>query len=325
MGSVKDLSIIEKPGEKTPGKGRFVFSDRYSVFDWGEMPDHLDKKGEALCMIGAYFFELLSGKGIKNHYIDLVENNVMEVHLLNVIKPGFSDNRYDYTAYKDARYNFLIPLEVIYRNTLPKGSSVFRRLESGSLKLEDIGLTSMPEPGQVLDRPVVEFSTKLETTDRYITKDEAREISGLSQDELDRIMEMTLEVSSIITEEVGKAGLVNEDGKFEFGMDQDRNIILVDVLGTPDECRFTYNGMTVSNELTREFYRSSEWYNETEKAKKENRQIWKELVTQQPPSLPADLKELISQMYQACCNEITGKKSFNVPPLKEVLVKINAM
>lgn len=39
MGSVKDLKILKKPAENSLGVVRFVFSDRYSVFDWGEMPD----------------------------------------------------------------------------------------------------------------------------------------------------------------------------------------------------------------------------------------------------------------------------------------------
>ncbi|HAG08789.1 MAG TPA: phosphoribosylaminoimidazolesuccinocarboxamide synthase, partial [Desulfotomaculum sp.] len=36
MGSVKDLTVQEMPVENKSGRGRFLFSDRYSVFDWGE-------------------------------------------------------------------------------------------------------------------------------------------------------------------------------------------------------------------------------------------------------------------------------------------------
>jgi Phosphoribosylaminoimidazolesuccinocarboxamide (SAICAR) synthase len=54
MGSVKDLKVIEKPTAKKLGVGRFVFSDRYSVFDWGEMPDLIEGKGKALCVISAF-------------------------------------------------------------------------------------------------------------------------------------------------------------------------------------------------------------------------------------------------------------------------------
>ncbi len=45
MGSVKDMRISVGPSETELGLGFFFFSDRYSVFDWGEMPDHIGYKG----------------------------------------------------------------------------------------------------------------------------------------------------------------------------------------------------------------------------------------------------------------------------------------
>ena len=74
MGSVKDLEIIQSPNDKELGRGRFNFSDRYSVFDWGEMPDHIDGKGAALCITSAYFFERLAEKGVGTHYLGVVED-----------------------------------------------------------------------------------------------------------------------------------------------------------------------------------------------------------------------------------------------------------
>ena len=44
MGSVKDLQVIKQATRDVMGVGRFHFSDRYSVFDWGEMPDHIEGK-----------------------------------------------------------------------------------------------------------------------------------------------------------------------------------------------------------------------------------------------------------------------------------------
>lgn len=37
----------------------FEFSDRYSVFDWGEMPDQIQGKGQALSVMGKTFFHYL--------------------------------------------------------------------------------------------------------------------------------------------------------------------------------------------------------------------------------------------------------------------------
>ena len=57
------------------GIGKFHFSDRYSVFDWGEMPDQIEGKGAALCLMGAYCFERLEEKGIRTHYRGLVDSD----------------------------------------------------------------------------------------------------------------------------------------------------------------------------------------------------------------------------------------------------------
>src|SRR6056297_2543216 len=101
MGSVKDLEVIEEPGKNKVGRGRFIFSDRYSVFDWGEMPDHIEDKGAAICLVTAYFFEKLEEAGIKTHYRGVVEDdqvkkladleepsNILEVDLVRVVNPN---------------------------------------------------------------------------------------------------------------------------------------------------------------------------------------------------------------------------------------------
>ena len=88
MGSVKDLEVIQKPTKDKMGLGRFHFSDRYSVFDWGEMPDLIDKKGEALCLMGAYCFERLEVKSVLTHYKGLVDSNKKTVKLAQAKSPA---------------------------------------------------------------------------------------------------------------------------------------------------------------------------------------------------------------------------------------------
>jgi len=330
MGSVKDLIVLKEPEEEI-GIGRFVFSDRYSVFDYGEMPDKIDGKGKALCLISAYFFERLGEVGIPNHYIGVVENgrvkkleeleepsNIMEIRLVRVIKP-IKMNGYDYSSIKSENANFLLPLEVIYRNVLPEGSSVFKRLEKGLTTPEQLGLKEMPEPGQKLEKPIVEASTKLESEDRYISWDEAMEISGLSREELEELKSITMRVNEIITREVSKAGIVNEDGKLEFAFDEKRRFMVVDTVGTPDECRFSFGGTQVSKEILRHFYKRTKWYKRLEKFK--GQVNWREKVGT-PPKLPEELKNAVSEMYMACCNEITGIKFFDVGKLEDIIRKL---
>ena len=332
MGSVKDLKIVEQALENKMGIGQFRFSDRYSVFDWGEMTDHIEGKGKSLCLIGAYFFEKLESMGMKTHYLGVVENgevkklaetkqavDTMQVNLVRVLKPGEKDGSYDYSVYNDESTNMLIPLEVIYRNTLPAGSSVFKRLENGSIKLADLGLKEMPRANDRLDKPVFDVSTKLEITDRYMNWDEAKRISNLSDSELEKIQNYTAEINGLITEQVGKIGLTNEDGKVEFAFNHKRELMLVDVLATPDECRFNFTGIPVSKEVARIYYRKTDWFQEVENAKKQDRAGWKQLVKNPPPPLPKEFLQLISYLYQSFCNEITERRWFDAPPLKEIL------
>ncbi|MCX8171051.1 MAG: phosphoribosylaminoimidazolesuccinocarboxamide synthase [Candidatus Bathyarchaeota archaeon] len=344
MGSVKDLEVIKKPTAEAMGVGRFHFSDRYSVFDWGEMPDHIEGKGASLCLMGAYCFERFEEKGIKTHYRGLVNSkgqvvhfdeleeptNIMEINLVNVYKPrAYVENgrlKYDYSIYTPKLRNYLLPLEIIYRNGLPEGSSVFKRLEQGLITLKDLGLERMPKPGERLSKPIFDVSTKLEEGDRYISWEEARRIAGLTEQEVEEIKDVLLKVNEIITEVAKRADLVNEDGKIELAFDPERRLMVVDVAGTLDECRFTYRGIHVSKEVARIYYRRTEWAKEVEEAKKKSRELgvenWKTLVKTAPPKLELKLKTLISHMYMAAANEITGRKFFDTERLTDILEEL---
>ncbi len=332
MGSVKDLKILSNPKEDKPGRGRFFFSDRYSVFDYGVMPDKIEGKGKALCLVSAYFFEKAEKMGFKTHYLGLVEEgkicrlnelseavDTMEVKLYRVIKPIKNELGYDYSLIKNAKKNYLIPLEIIYRNVLPEGSSVFKRLKNGSLSLSQIGLDHYPKPGEKLEKPILDVSTKLESEDRYITWEEAKEISGLSDDELNNLKSLTLEMDNIISLEVEKLGIENLDGKFEFALDENRELVFIDAIGTPDECRFSINSVQISKEVIRKYYRKTDWYKTIEKLKSLDNN-WREKA--KPPKLPADLLNVVSNMYKAFCNEVTGIKFFDVDKLSKVVKEL---
>ena len=122
---------------------------------------------------------------------------------------------------------------------------------------------------------------------------------------------------------VYKDAIKNEDGKIELAFDDKRKLILVDVLGTLDECRFTYGGVHVSKEVARQFYKKTSWYTDLEQAKKDAEakgiQDWKSLCKSQPPKLDLKLKTVISQMYMAVANEMSGKKLFDTPKLAKVI------
>ncbi|RLJ01023.1 MAG: phosphoribosylaminoimidazolesuccinocarboxamide synthase [Candidatus Aenigmatarchaeota archaeon] len=336
MGSVKDLEILKKPEGDNLGLGRFTFSDDYSVLDFGKMPDSIKGKGVSLCMTGGYCFEQAEEQGINTHYRGLVNKdgevvytdeldeptNVMEVNLVRVFPPEFRDGEYHY-ANRQTTNNLLIPLEIIYRNYLPKGSSVFRRLERRDISYQDLELDHYPEKGEKLSQPLFDVSTKLEETDRYITWEEAQKLASLNNAEVDEIKETLSKINNLITKIASKAGLVNEDGKIELAYDSNGRLMLIDVLGTLDECRFTYEGIPVSKEIAREYYRNTFWADDVETAKrvaKENGiEDWRKICRSEPPQLGVGLDRIVSNMYTSTANEFLGRKIFDAPKLGAVV------
>jgi phosphoribosylaminoimidazole-succinocarboxamide synthase len=336
VGSVKDLIVLQPATKPEYGHGIFNFSDRYSVFDWGEMPDTIPLKGAATAILGAYFFEKLESRGYETHYAGLVEDGKtmpvsmlagpsasMKVDLVNVCYPSVEDGVYDYSEFRKLDFNVLIPLEIIYRNFLPEGSSVFKRLSKGEITYADLKLDKNPVPGTHLHTPFIDFSTKLEITDRYISDAEAKYISGLTEEEMETISVLTRGINNIISREYKKINAVNLDGKIELARNEQGDIVLVDVLGTLDECRFELNGLPLSKEVARMYYRNSDWYHETERAKEQDRQNWKKICKLQPQPLPERFKFLLSQMYCKVTNEITEREWFDVPfTLNEIVDEI---
>src|SRR5690606_26705843 len=96
----------------------FKYSDRFSVFDWGEMPDLIEKKGEALATMSELFFHYL--KDIPNHFIERGDQNSIFVKKVEVPK------QMDF--YQSRPINTLVPLEVIFRFGIPEGSSFKERM-----------------------------------------------------------------------------------------------------------------------------------------------------------------------------------------------------
>jgi phosphoribosylaminoimidazole-succinocarboxamide synthase len=360
MGSVKDLTILEQAFENKAGRGNFGFSDRYSIFDWGEMPDHIKNKGRALAVMAAYNFEELEKRGIKTHYRGLVTaddklirfsdlkegsngSNIMQVDMAVVYKPtarkfiGEDGNpriEYDYSFFDTNRgkiNNYLVGLEIIFRNGLPKGSSIFKKIDrikkeedpaEREKKLSEIyrklGLTSEPKPGDMLSKPVMNYTTKLEEGDRRLTEDEAYRASGLTEEEFAKVSPLTLKVNDFITEQAEKAGLVHYDGKVE--MVFNNGLVLCDVVGTFDENRLGLKGEQVSKEFLRQWYKKNQpdfapacdkW--------KETGKGWQERCPVKPVNLPPELSTLVSQMYMAGCNRYTGRRIFDAPELEEVM------
>lgn len=330
MGSVKDIEVIKEPTSDSTGHAIFHFSDRYSVFDWGEMPEKIDKKGEALALMGAYTFELFEEKGISTHYLGMEENgeiknidelsgptNKMRIEMVNVLEPDFQDGGYDYSVFQNPPVNnFLIPLEIIYRNRIPKGSSARRRYSPEELGID---MTDWPSEAVSLSEPLIESSTKLEEQDRYIDDDESRRISGVW---VSKVYKMAEKANEVIVDRAEEVGMRHDDGKLEFLKINDE-IVVGDVAGTFDEGRFTFQNVQVSKEVLRQAYkkRQPSWVEEVKDAKEKSKdkgvKNWKKIVNSKPK--PLGIENLVSEMYQAGANKYIGNEFFSVRNLEEIV------
>jgi phosphoribosylaminoimidazole-succinocarboxamide synthase len=359
MGSVKDLLVVETACENRSGIGNFLFSDRYSVFDWGEMPDHIANKGRSLAVMAAFNFEQLEHRGIRTHYQGLISSGgtlvrfsdlaeggggeaTMQVSLGRVYPPIVREFRsgqridvlYDYTFFEKHRgeiNNYLVGLEIIFRNGLPLGSSVFKRIERlqqlpdekqrgaelGKI-LKVLGLKEPPKPGQMLLRPIMSFTTKLEAGDRDLSEKEAYRLSGLRRRDFNVLKSIALQVNNIITEQAVKTGFAHYDGKIETVWDQ--GFVVCDVIGTFDENRFAWQGEQISKEVLRQWYKRNqpEFVMACDKWKKTG-PGWQKSCDVKPRRVPKQFAALVSQMYMSGCNRYTGKRVFDSPELEEVM------
>jgi phosphoribosylaminoimidazole-succinocarboxamide synthase len=368
QGSVKDV----RGPVQLDGADRaviFDYSDAYSVFDWGKMPDPLAHKGESLAIIAADWFEKialagtwkefsksqyalalrrgnrfgaafnelgeqLQAEGMRTHYLGVSDGNSpklssltqvsapfqrIAVKAVSVVKPKVSQvagrSVADYELTRTAPAPRLIPIEVVFRFSCPEGSSLLERVARDPSYLAQLGYGDLTAgPGVKWEFPVLELFTKLESTDRPLTTSEALAISGISASTLQEVLFKTAWVAGWVKEQCGRAGLELADGKLEWAVDQDGSLILVDAIG-PDELRIlSKNGVQLSKEFLRAFYRKTPWYEAVVQAKREagsqGSAEWKKWVAKGPQPLSPEMKELASQLYQSLANELTGKRWF---------------
>lgn len=338
MTSVKEFVVEVEPSATELGRGRFVFTDDYSVFDWGKMPDEIPNKGASLCAMGAFNFELLEANDIPTHYRGVViDGDVrplasvdeapreMAIDLTTVPTLPVNGRTYDYDAYHAATgSHYLVPLEVVFRNRVPIGSSLRRRSEPA-----DHGLPFDEWPAEPvdLDEPIIEFSTKYEESDRYLSHEEADDIAGVAPLEDIEIIART--VNRLLTERATETGFTHDDGKIEV-LYADGEIRVADVVGTFDENRFTYDGQQISKEVLRQFYKDydAEWVDAVDAAKAEAKATdvadWRGLCAVSPTQLPSAVISIAGDLYSAGANRYIGRSLLEAPPLDAVMDRLDA-
>ena len=201
-----------------------VATDRISAFDC-ILPTPIERKGEVLTALSEFWFERLKDV-VANH---LIESNV------DAMPPAVQ--RHAETLKGRAmqvRRATVFPVECVVRGYLV-GSGWKDYLHTGSVcghKLPE-GLPESAKLPQALFTP----STKAEEGhDENITEDQVREQIGDEQTAL--LRDTSLRLYNEAEEYARQRGIIIADTKFEFGLDKDGKLLLVDEVLTPDSSRF---------------------------------------------------------------------------------------
>lgn len=353
----------------------FEFTDDYSVFDWGKMPDTIENKGRALAVFGAYFFEQLSKK---EFWLDLVKNDAPEHLCKNFLKPltdgglmkelqknglashfqglvnesgeelsleqaaasskpiymqvrkafvqrpeplvVLNQNIFHYPQVDNSANTRLIPLEVVFRFGMPSGSSLKERLEKDPSYANMLGLKSLPKEGEMFDRPVLEFYTKLEPKDRLLSVQEAILISGLSASQFNQLVQRAQLAALALFYVFSKRGIELWDGKFEFILHEGK-VLLADSIG-PDELRLLFKKTHLSKEMIRQLYRGTSWEKSLKEAQKLARERctldWKNICINELKSSPEpfqpEARQVVNRLYGVLANHVSTEDLFKDHP-----------
>lgn len=339
MTSVTEVRVETAPTRDTPGRGTLVFSDAYSLFDWGPMPDTIPKTGASRCSMGAYTFERLEAEGIPTHYRGVVQGDSvvgleaadtppkeMAIDLARVPDLPDADGEYLYESYhREAGEEYLVPLEVVYRNTIPVDSDLRSRTDPADHGLD---LEAWPDEPVALPEPSVEFTTSFEVTDRSLDREEAERIAGEAS--LDRLEELGRSANRVVTDRASAIGLTHLDGRLTCIYD-DGTLKIAGVTGTFDENRFRSDGTPVSKEFLRDFYRESDpdWVTAVEEAKLEARvegvADWRTRCDLGPKPVPDHVITAVSRLYAAGANAYTGQDLFDAPGFEAAIAKVHRL
>ncbi|MBL7002659.1 MAG: phosphoribosylaminoimidazolesuccinocarboxamide synthase [Gammaproteobacteria bacterium] len=201
-----------------------VTTDRLSAFDV-IMPDPIPAKGKVLTQVSNFWFNR-SKKIIQNHLVDF--------------------NLKDYVA-NDDEYQQLegrtiivkkmkaLPVEAIVRGYLI-GSGWKDYQQTGEVC--GIALPEGLEQAQKLPEILYTPSTKADVGDHDMNVDYQHTVGLLGEALAAQIKSVSIELYKMASEYALERGIIIADTKFEFGLDREDNLVLIDEILTPDSSRF---------------------------------------------------------------------------------------
>ncbi len=276
-------------GEKKTGKVRDIYigedtitlvsTDRHSSFD--RIIAHIPFKGEILNKISLFWFDQTKDI-IQNHVVSTPDPSVL---VAKKCKP--------------------LPIEAIVRGYITgvTSTSLWTHYQAGK---RDFGNFTLPEglkKNQKLDEPVFTPSTKFEEHDRTLSPDEIVKEGLLSREMITEVERVAKELFKRGQKIALEKGLILVDTKYEFGLDEDGKLTLIDEIHTPDSSRYwkavTYDVRFKAGEepeyFDKEFLRL--WF-------KENCDPYKdEVLPKAPPELVAELSRRYIEIYETITGE----------------------
>jgi phosphoribosylaminoimidazole-succinocarboxamide synthase len=227
--SLPDLQLIRR------GKVRDVYAvdeesllivatDRISAFDC-VLPTPIERKGEVLTALSRFWFEKL-GHIVANH---LLSSNIDEMpEAVRRHSPMLSGRS------MLVRRAEVFPVECVVRGYLV-GSGWKDYLRTGEVCGHK--LASGLRESEELPEPLFTPSTKAEEGhDENISEDQVRDILG--EKVTAQLRDTSTQLYSEAREYARSRGIIIADTKFEFGLDTNGELILVDEVLTPDSSRF---------------------------------------------------------------------------------------
>ncbi len=258
-------------------------SDRISAYDV-IMSQPIPGKGQLLTQMALYWFEQLK---------DICPNHLTGEEPTSVVAADEVDQvRGRAMLVKRLRP---IPVEAVVRGYLA-GSGWMEYQQSQSVC--GVTLPAGLNNASQLPAPIFTPAAKAEVGEHDENISFERTVEMIGQDLAERIRDISIRLYQTAAEIALKRGIIIADTKFEFGLDAQDNLVLMDEVLTPDSSR----------------YWPADQYQEGSNPPSFDKQFLRDWLSAQPwdktppaPTLPAEVIAQTSAKYQEALQRVTGQ------------------
>lgn len=219
QGKVRDIYSIDKDHLL------IVTTDRMSAFDV-VLPDPIPGKGEILTQLSHFWFKQTENI-VQNHLSDdFTIEEILEDH-----------TNIDYYKKRSMVVKRLkpLPIEAVVRGYLI-GSGWKDYQNSGSVC--GIALEDNLQMAAQFSEPIYTPATKAEFGEHDENISYEKTVDILGEDLASKVKDHAIAIYNYGVQHASKRGIIIADTKFEFGLDEDGALYLIDEVLTPDSSRF---------------------------------------------------------------------------------------